>query len=88
MWAGYLPPGKQTIYIYDRVHRKIWQKDVVIDPHPRREDSQMPLPMEYPHTERVLSKTELDKINKDFEDYMRENYPLQGNEAKDAAQVD
>lgn len=37
IWAGYLPPGKQTIYIYDRINKRILQKDVVIDMSP--EDS-------------------------------------------------
>lgn len=31
MFAGYLPPGKQTIYIYDREHQEILYKECIID---------------------------------------------------------
>ena len=31
IWAGYLPPGRNTIYIYDRHNQVVLGKEVVID---------------------------------------------------------
>ena len=31
MFAGYLPPGKNTIYVYDRTSRQILFKEVMVD---------------------------------------------------------
>lgn len=35
IWAGYLPPGKHTIYIYDRINRIFYEKNVLIDIAPQ-----------------------------------------------------
>ena len=31
MFAGFLPPGKNTIYIYDRQNRQVFYNDVLVD---------------------------------------------------------
>ena len=31
MFAGFLPPGKNTIYIYDRQNRQVYYNDVFVD---------------------------------------------------------
>ena len=31
MFAGYLPPGKNTIYIYDRINKIVLENDVFVD---------------------------------------------------------
>ena len=31
VFAGYLPPGKNTIYVYDRERQKVFTKEVIID---------------------------------------------------------
>ena len=82
MWAGYLPPGKQSILIYDRMGKKIWQKDVVIEQHPNEENSQMPAPIEYPHTVRFLSKEEIREIDKQYEISVGEHVPDEENQNK------
>ena len=31
VFAGYLPPGKNTIYIYDRERKTVFTKEVIIE---------------------------------------------------------
>lgn len=37
IWAGYLPPGLQTIYIYDNFNRILYEQEVLIDLCPQPE---------------------------------------------------
>lgn len=48
IWAGYLPPGKNTVYIYDRLNEQILSKEVVIELFPTGESCGVPAEIEFP----------------------------------------
>lgn len=67
MWAGYIPPGKHTIFIYDRVNKAIWQKDVLIESRGYLRHSSVPTHLHLPHYPRQLTQEELDEIDASYE---------------------
>ena len=65
VYAGYLPPGKMDIYIYDRSNREMLYKEVIIDTASRAGKMEGP---EFRYIPDQLEQEQLDAIDVKFEE--------------------
>ena len=67
IWAGYLPPGRQTIYIYDREIKQILKHEVVIDLAPLDSLCGVPAPIEFPHVPDPMDPSDIEKVDMEYD---------------------
>lgn len=67
LWAGYLPPGKQSILIFDRVNRQILKHDVVIELAPPGRLSGVPATLDFRFNPKPISAAIAEEIDNKYE---------------------
>lgn len=77
VWAGYLPPGKNIIYIYDRLNERILSKEVVIELCPTGESSGVPAELEFPSKPRTLAAAATEKLDQEYAEEVEQERQLE-----------
>ena len=67
VWAGFMAPGKHTIYVYDRINRIFYEKNILIDMTPQGQLGRVDKPgPNFKHKIEDLTPAELEMIDKKY----------------------